>query len=181
MNTDQLLNIHQSYSLTTIKAINQQILIAQYAQCEQISKLQKEIAASNEVLRQILRNQLVDLQYREKMRYYKSLAYSINEAVDVICAESSHLVKAFLGTFFRDALLLNIQEAKENLDDISDKEYCKSVENKIQSILISSDESGDNLSSHLQTSLTEYSELKNRAEQKRIEFNECASKVNNVP
>lgn len=181
MNTDQLLNIHQSYSLTTIKAINQQILIAQYAQCEQISKLQKEIAASNEVLRQILRNQLVDLQYREKMRYYKSLAYSINEAVDVICVESSHLVKAFLGTFFRDALLLNIQEAKENLDDISDKEYCKSVENKIQSILISSDESGDNLSSHLQTSLTEYSELKNRAEQKRIEFNECASKVNNVP
>ena len=82
MNTDQLLNIHQSYSLTTIKAINQQILIAQYAQCEQISKLQKEIAASNEVLRQILRNQLVDLQYREKMRYYKSLAY--NSLMDLV-------------------------------------------------------------------------------------------------
>lgn len=181
MNIDRLLNIHQSYSLTTIKAINQQILIAQYAQCEQISKLQDEIAASNAVLKQILKNQLEDLRHREKQRYYKSLAYNINEAVDIISAESSSLAKICLGVAFRDVLLLNVQEAKDNLDDISDKEYCKSVENKMQDILNAAEKSGDNISFRLLESQKEYSELKNRAEHKKKELNECASKVSDIP
>ena len=93
MDIGRLLNIHRSYSLTTIKAINQQILIAQYAQCEQISKLQNEIAVSNAVLRRILKNQLEDLQHREKQRYYKSLAYNINEAVDIISSEYIQIMR----------------------------------------------------------------------------------------
>lgn len=36
MNIDRILNIYQSYSLTKISAINKQMLIAQYAQCENI-------------------------------------------------------------------------------------------------------------------------------------------------
>ena len=43
MNIDRLLSIHQSDALMRIGAINKQMLIAQYAQCQQISKLQKEL------------------------------------------------------------------------------------------------------------------------------------------
>ena len=58
MDIDKLLSIHQSHSLMKIGAINKQMLIAQYAQCEQISALQKQISASNSISRQILENQL---------------------------------------------------------------------------------------------------------------------------
>ena len=80
MDIDRLLSIHQSHSLMKIGAINKQMLIAQYSQCEQISALQKEIAASNSLSRQILNNQLKDIKHKELLAYYKSLAYAMKEA-----------------------------------------------------------------------------------------------------
>lgn len=49
-NIDRLLNIHQSYSLEGIKRLNVEMLKAQYAQCEQLTQLQKRKQRATKVL-----------------------------------------------------------------------------------------------------------------------------------
>lgn len=130
---DKLL-IHQSYSLMKISAINKQMLIAQYAQCEQISALQKEISASNNISRQILKNQLKEIKHQELLRYYKSLAYAMKEAARRIEAEEDIVFKCFLCELYSEPIINNTREAKSNLEEISDKEYCNGIETTMQAI-----------------------------------------------
>lgn len=134
MDIDRLLSIHQSHSLMKIGAINKQMLIAQYAQCEQISALQKEISASNSISRQILENQLKEIKHQELLRYYKSLAYAMKEAVGCIEAEKDIVFKCFLYELYSDTIINNTREAKNNLEEISDKEYCNGIEATMQAI-----------------------------------------------
>lgn len=134
MDIDRLLAIHQSHSLMKIGAINKQMLIAQYAQCEQISALQKEIAASNILSRQILNNQLKDIKHKELLAYYKSLAYAMKEATGCIEAENDIAFKCFLYELYCETIITNTREAKSNLEEISDKEYCNKIELKMQAI-----------------------------------------------
>ena len=134
MDIDKLLSIHQSHSLMKIGAINKQMLIAQYAQCEQISVLQKEIAASNSISRQILENQLKEIKHQELLRYYKSLAYAMKEAVEYIDSEKDVIFKCFLYELYSEPIINNTRDAKSNLEDISDKEYCNGIELKMQAI-----------------------------------------------
>ena len=128
------LQIHHSYELRKISMLNKQMLIAQYAQCEQISALQKQIRQSNSISRQILENQLKEFQYREKIKYYKSLAYNMNEATSFISNETNSTLQTFLCNLFLETITINIKESKDNLEDISDKSFCKEVENKISNI-----------------------------------------------
>lgn len=55
MGLDRLLNIYQAYTITKISAYNKQMLIAHYAQCEKIGKLQQQIKVANSVSRNILK------------------------------------------------------------------------------------------------------------------------------
>lgn len=134
MDIDRILSIHQSHSLMKIGAINKQMLIAQYAQCEKISALQKEISASNTVLKQILENQLAEIKHREMLKYYKTLAYSLKEAVGYIEKETNIIFKCFLYDFYSKLILGNLHEAKNKLEEIADKEYCSSIEATMMSI-----------------------------------------------
>ena len=134
MNIDRLLSIHQSHSLMKIGAINKQILIAQYAQCEQIAAIKKEISASNSISRQILENQLKEIKHRELLRYYKSLAYAMKEAAEYINTETNIAFKCFLHQLYSAQIIENIREAKSNLEDIPDKEYCTKIEMTMQEI-----------------------------------------------
>ena len=47
MNTNTILHIYKTYSLEKISALSKQSLIAQYAQNEQLVKLNKQLAANN--------------------------------------------------------------------------------------------------------------------------------------
>ena len=134
MNIDKLLSIHQSHSLMKIGAINKQILIAQYAQCEQISALQKQIAVSTNISRQILENQLKEIKHKELQRYYKSLAYAMNEATQYIETEDDVIFKCFLYELYSKPIIENTLEAKNNLEEITDKEYCEKIRIRIQAI-----------------------------------------------
>ena len=134
MDIDRLLSIHQSHSLMKIGAINKQMLIAQYAQCEQISALQKQISASNNISRQILENQLKEIKHQELLRYYKSLAYAMKEAARRIEAEKDMMFKCFLYELYSEPIINNTREAKSNLEEISDKEYCNGIEATMQAI-----------------------------------------------
>ena len=134
MNIDKLLSIHQSHSLMKIGAINKQMLIAQYAQCEQISALQKQIAVSTNISKQILENQLKEIKHKELQRYYKSLAYAMNEATQYIETEDDVIFKCFLYELYSKPIIENTLEAKNNLEEITDKEYCEKIRIRIQAI-----------------------------------------------
>lgn len=134
MDIDRLFSIHQSHSLMQIKAINKQLLIAQYAQCEQISTLQKEIKTSNCIAKQILKRQLEEAQHREQQKYYKALAFSMKEAVEHVKTEKDVNFKCFLYELYSKTILENLQEAQNNLEEISDKEYCNKIICSLQKI-----------------------------------------------
>jgi len=133
-NIDRILRVQQSYQLAKIGAINKQMLIAQYAQCEQISMLEKKIQQSNAISRQILENQLKEIQYKEKIKYYKALAYNMGESISLISNETDPVLQVFLCDLFLEAITINIKESKDNLEDISDKSFCKDIEIKIPNI-----------------------------------------------
>lgn len=171
MDIDRLLSIHQSHSLMKIGAINKQMLIAQYAQCEQISALQKEISTSNSISRQILENQLKEIKHQELLRYYKSLAYAMKEAVGCIEAEKDIAFKCFLYELYSEAIINNTREAKSNLEEISDKEYCNGIEMTMQAIcntyLLYKDEYKKSDFSRLLESQSSYQEQQNALVRKR--------------
>lgn len=167
---DKLL-IHQSYSLMKISAINKQMLIAQYAQCEQISALQKEISASNNISRQILKNQLKEIKHQELLRYYKSLAYAMKEAAGRIETEEDIVFKCFLCELYSEPIINNTREAKSNLEEISDKEYCNGIETTMQAICntysLYKNEYAKSDFSRLLESQSSYQELQNEVAEKR--------------
>ena len=66
MNTNTLLNIYQSYALTKVSELNKQSLVALYAQNEQLSKLNEELTRANRTTEQILRNQIKEIEQKEK-------------------------------------------------------------------------------------------------------------------
>ena len=172
MNIDKLLSIHQSHSLMKIGAINKQILIAQYAQCEQISALQKQIAVSTNISRQILENQLKEIKHKELQRYYKSLAYAMNEATQYIETEDDVIFKCFLYELYSKPIIENTLEAKNNLEEITDKEYCEKIRIRIQAIesIYSSSQHiyTESEFSHLLSAQTIYTEQQKTTDRKSV-------------
>lgn len=151
------------------------MLIAQYAQCEQISALQNEISANNSISRQILENQLKEIKHQELLRYYKSLAYAMKEAVGCIEAEKDIVFKCFLYELYSEAIINNIREAKSNLEEISDKEYCNGIEMTMQVICntysLYKNEYAKSDFSRLLESQSSYQEQQNKlAEKRRTSF-----------
>ena len=126
-NIDRILNVHQTYSLTKVSALNKQILIAQYAQIEQISKLEKEIQRSNEISREILHNQLRELKHKESLRYYKEIVFNMHEAISIIEKTDNQPLKLFLCDLYIAIIENNVENIKSNLEEIPDKEFCSKI------------------------------------------------------
>ena len=66
MDKNTWLNIYQAYSLEKISSLNKHGLAMQYAQCEQLVKLNKELAATNATPRRILQNQIREIETRNR-------------------------------------------------------------------------------------------------------------------
>lgn len=131
-NIDRILNIHQSYSLSKVSALNKQILVAQYAQIQQISKLEKELKQSNEISRKILDNQLRELKHKENLKYYKELAYNMHDAISIIEKGDNTLLKSFLCEIYLTVIVDNIEVAKSNVEEIADKDFCGKTLERIE-------------------------------------------------
>ena len=128
MSIDRLLRIHQSVNLVAIRKYNAYMMGYQAEQCGQIIQLRKQIDVSNSMTRQILENQLREIQHKESLKYYKTLVYNVREAVNVVADTEDIAFKFFLNHLFSDVFKLHLQEAKENLEEISDKVFCSEVE-----------------------------------------------------
>lgn len=125
---DRAINIYQGYSLAKISALNKKSLAMQYAQCEQIVKLEKsltkELQTVNWLNRQILDNQLKELKRQETVRYYRLIAHNAKEAIEIIESQSDKLFQFYLIKVYAKPLSLLLQDAKSNLEEISDLNFC---------------------------------------------------------
>lgn len=187
MDIDRILNIYQAYSITKISAINKQMLIAQYAQCEKINAIQKQLDVANSVSRHILENQLKEIQQRETQKYYKNLAFKMSEAFEKIISVTDINLQTFLCSIILDKLLANIKECQTNLEEIRDKEYCRDLINKCNTLLDNISIRHDYLNSSfyiMQNNEQDYnnkvSDKKNILKAKRIELNEKKYTLKNL-
>lgn len=136
-NIDRSLNIYQSYSLAKISALNKKSLAMQYAQSGEINKLEKsisrELRAVNKLNRQILENQLKEIKHKETIKFYRKIAFEAKEAVEIINSQEDLIFRFFLCEIYAQPLKLLFEDAKNNLEEISDKEYCSLWSNKLES------------------------------------------------
>lgn len=139
MRTEDILRIYQSYSLAKISALSKQQLIAQYAQCEQLEQLNRQLESSNETNRKLLDNQIRELRRQEKVRYYKELAFNLNHSLQAIESQENKNFKIFLGSNFLKPIDVLANDATSNLEEITDKEYASSIASRALALLADKD------------------------------------------
>ena len=120
------------------------------------------MAANNKATNKILQNQIKELERQETQRYYKSLAFNINNAIEKIEQENNVDFQSFLCELFLPALMSYSKQAMEILEEISDKEYVKSILAKIQNIQTTSSRNVSYVTSIWKNFLKIQSEAKNK-------------------
>ena len=137
MNSNNLLHIYQTYSLEKISALSKQSLAAQYAQNEQLVKLNKELSTNNAATNKILRNQIREIERQEKCRFYKNLVFNLKLALDKIEHQSVNNFKLFLSSLFLKPIEAYAKECIAYLEEIKDKEYAQKIIDRVNSISLS--------------------------------------------
>lgn len=133
-NIDRLLSIHQSYSLEGIKRLNVEMLKAQYAQCEQLTQLQKQIDQENKISMQILRNQIREIENREQQKFYKAMVFNLAIFCDHIEKIEPITLRAFILPMYATYIEGAAKDAMEHLEEIPDKTHCQSILDHLQKI-----------------------------------------------
>lgn len=127
MKTDTLLNLYQSYTLTKVSELNKQSLIALYAQNEQLSQLNEELARANRTTEQILRNQIKEIEQKEKRRYFKNMTFNLSQALDLLENEENVNFRLFASRLFLSPIRDMAKDAVQELEEIADKEYAQNI------------------------------------------------------
>lgn len=128
------LDILEIYSLEKTAALNKQSLAMQYEQCGQLRALHQEVAAANGISRELLRNQVRELERQERIRYYKTLIFNINEAADKLEGIDDEEFFYFACSIFIDSLAFLASESTKGLEDLQDKTYAKEVCKRIDGL-----------------------------------------------
>lgn len=127
MKTDTLLNLYQSYTLTRVSELNKQSLIALYAQNEQLSQLNEELTRANRTTEQILRNQIKEIEQKEKRRYFKNMTFNLSQALDLLENEENVNFRLFASGLFLSPIRDMAKDAVQELEEIADKEYAQNI------------------------------------------------------
>ena len=152
-----LLDIYKVYSLEKIAALNKQNLAMQYEQCGQLVALQKQLKAANSTSRDILRNQVKELERQENVRYFKNLIFNINEAVEKLESVDDNAFYYYVCSVIIVPMNFLSKECLNGLEDIQDKEYAKQVIKKIESLQL---KMNTHSSSYINSWWHKYDELK---------------------
>lgn len=129
-----LLEIYKVYSLEKIAALNKQNLAMQYEQCGQLVALQKQLKAANSTSREILRNQVKELERQEKVRYFKNLIFNINEVVEKLENIDDNAFCYYVCSGLLTPMNYLSKECLDGLEDLQDKGYVKQVIKRIESL-----------------------------------------------
>ncbi len=126
-NYDRLLQVKQNSELKNLNYSNQQLLQQSIQQNKQFEQLNQQIEQANQLNKQILQNQISEIQKKEEQKFYKSLAFNINELISELSKiENDILLYYFVGSYhskIQNSLDLSI----EKLDEINDKIFAKEL------------------------------------------------------
>lgn len=134
MDTNSLLNIYQSYTLTKVSELNKQSLVAIYAQNEQLNKLNQELARANRTTEQILRNQIKEIELQEKRRFYKNMTFNLSQSMNLLENEENVNFRIFASGLFLSPIRDMAKDAVQELEEIADKEYAQNIVKRANSL-----------------------------------------------
>ena len=162
MKTDTLLNLYQSYTLTKVSELNKQSLIALYAQNEQLSQLNEELARANRTTEQILRNQIKEIEQKEKRRYFKNMTFNLSQALDLLENEENVNFRLFASGLFLSPIRDMAKDAVQELEEIADKEYAQNIVKRVNIVTANNESNiGNYKISSWASLLTEKSKIDN--------------------
>jgi len=133
-NFDRGINIFSAVNSYKSRKLNEQILAQHYKSNAQLSSLNRQIQQANSINRKILENQLKEEQKREAQKYYKSLSFFLSEITENIKGIDDEMVFAYTMEKFYAKTKLNLVEAIENCDEISDKKFNKNTLNELENL-----------------------------------------------
>lgn len=128
---DRLINIHQSVKLEQVVELNKELLSAQLRTNQKLNALNNQLAEANNLTKQILANQISELKREEEQRFYKSLSYYSVELIDKIENIEPIQLKAYFAKRFYAKLKGNLENAKENLEEIANKTFASNSINRL--------------------------------------------------
>lgn len=129
-----LLDVYKVYSLEKIAALNKQSLAMQYEQCGQLVALQNQLKAANSTSREILRNQVKELERQEKVRYSKNLIFNMNELVEKLDNIDDDAFYYYVCSVLLKPMIFLSKECLSSLEELQDKGFAKQVLKKIDSL-----------------------------------------------
>ncbi len=110
------------------------ILAEQKKTNQELQQLRHQMAHANAMQQQMLQNQINDIEERETQKFYKLRSFKLNQLVTSIDNLSDINQKAFSYYVFKDSIIKNATDAQNNLNEISDKEYCNAIISKTRDI-----------------------------------------------
>lgn len=101
---------------------------------QELNRLRNQMANANEMQQQMLQNQIRDIEERETQKFYKLRGFKLSQLVARIDNLTDINQKAFTFYTFKDVIMQNATDAQNNLNEISDKEYCNTIMSKANDI-----------------------------------------------
>ena len=172
---DRLINIQQSISLNEIKKSNKLLFENQLIQNEKLSQLANQLKQANEINRQILENQIYEIKRTENQIFLKANAHKYSEIIDIIELILNNEIKAYILNVYSHNIKKELNECKEELFEITDKNEINRILNKLNEVIINTDFSGFQNSElkRVTVALEEYNELE-------VKYNEEINKLKNT-
>jgi hypothetical protein len=179
---DRLINIHQSFKLEQVVELNKGLLNAQLRTNQKLNLLNNQLAEANNLTRQILTNQISELKREEAQRFYKALSHYCLELIDKIEHIEPSQLKAYFAERYYDKLRTSLETAKENLEEISDKQLTGNLIKNLSlfSNLIESPDFSSSTLFNLKSLIEDYN-LKENSHDKELKALNVQLKSINIP
>lgn len=139
-NVDRGINVITAVNSYKSRKLNEQILVQQFQNNRHLTDLKRQMSEANEINKKILSNQLKAEEDKEIQKYYKSLSFNLSEIIDFIAKSNDKMIRSYLLSNFYEKLKLNLLEANDKLDEISDKAFNKNSFDKLNTLKIQADE-----------------------------------------
>lgn len=134
------LNIHQSYELRDIKKTSKKQLEVLIANNKELQKINAEAKLANATNKQILENQIKEIQVKEEQKYYKSLSFNMSETIECISKIKDNTLKYYFVLNNYERIKNTLLIAIDSLDEITDKQYNKNLIEKLNDIYENSEQ-----------------------------------------
>jgi hypothetical protein len=177
---DRVINLHQSLKLSQINQTNKSIIAAQISQNQKLNELNYQLQEANSLHRQILQNQINEIQKSENQKFYKALIFNCIEIVEKIETITEENIRHYFFNEHFEKLKDSITNGKNELEEISDKTEANKWITKIENI-----KNGLSTNEYLKSPFFNFenaaSEYRNIVKEMEEEINKLKSEIKMYP